>query len=49
MDGKITLEVGGRDKSFEQIADLPNSYILADQLEFPVGKKLPLWLAGLLY
>lgn len=49
VDGKITLEVGGRDKSFEQIADLPNSYILADQLEFPVGKKLPLWLAGLLY
>ena len=49
IDGKITLEVGGKDKSFEQIADIPNSYILADSMEFPIGKKLPLWLVGLLY
>ncbi len=25
------------------------SYILADNMEFPIGKKLPLWMAGLLY
>jgi hypothetical protein len=43
------FEVGGRDKSFEQIADLPNSYILADGIEHPIGKKLPLWLVGMLY
>jgi predicted AAA+ superfamily ATPase len=49
VDGKITFEVGGRDKSFEQIADLPNSYILADGIEHPIGKKLPLWLVGMLY
>jgi len=49
VDGKITFEVGGKDKSFDQIADLPNSYILADNMEFPIGKKLPLWLAGMLY
>ena len=49
IDGKITVEVGGQDKSFDQIADIPNSYILADSMEFPVGKKLPLWLVGLLY
>ena len=49
VDGKITFEVGGRDKSFEQIADLPNSYILADGIEHPIGKKLPLWIVGLLY
>ena len=49
IDGKITLEVGGKDKSFEQIADIPNSYILADSMEFPIGKKLPLWLVGFLY
>lgn len=49
VDGKITFEVGGRDKSFEQIADLPNSYVLADQTAMPVGKKLPLWLIGFLY
>jgi len=49
IDGKITIEVGGKDKTFNQIADIPNSYILADSMEFPVGKKLPLWIAGLLY
>ena len=32
---------GGRDKSFDQIADLPNSYVLADAMEHPIGKKLP--------
>ena len=49
VDGKVTIEVGGQDKSFDQIADIPNSYILADSMEFPVGKKLPLWVVGLLY
>lgn len=49
VDGKITFEVGGKDKSFEQIADLPNSYILADAIEYPIGKKLPLWIIGLMY
>lgn len=49
IDGHITLEVGGRDKSFDQIADLPDSYILADNMEYPIGKKLPLWIVGFLY
>ena len=49
IDGRITAEVGGKDKSFEQIADIPDSYVFADEMEFPVGKKLPLWLAGFLY
>ncbi|MDD5988514.1 MAG: hypothetical protein PUC38_03420 [Bacteroidales bacterium] len=45
----MTFEVGGESKSFAQIADLPDSYILADNIEFPVGKKLPIWLVGLIY
>lgn len=49
IDGHIVIEVGGKDKSFDQIADIPNSYILADSMEFPIGKKLPLWLVGFLY
>ena len=49
IDGQITIEVGGKDKSFDQIADIPDSYILADSMEFPFGKTLPLWLAGFLY
>ena len=39
----------GADKDYEQIADLPNSYILADDMEFPYGHKLPLWIIGFLY
>lgn len=49
IDGKYILEVGGPDKRFDQIADLPNSYVLADQTEFPIGKKLPLWIVGMRY
>ena len=49
IDGKITIEVGGKDKTFEQVADMPDSYIMADRMEFAVGKKLPLWLAGMIY
>ena len=30
-----------------RIADLPDSFILADNLEFATGKKLPLWIVGL--
>jgi predicted AAA+ superfamily ATPase len=49
VDGKWIFEVGGPDKSFDQIADVPSSYILADSIEFPVGNKLPIWLVGLTY
>lgn len=49
IDGEISFEVGGEKKSFDQIANIPNSYILADNMEFPVGKKLPIWLIGLTY
>ena len=49
VDGKWTIEVGGPDKSFDQIADITDSYVFADSMEFPIGKKLPLWLAGFIY
>lgn len=49
IDGRITLEVGGEGKRFDQIADVPDSYVLADAMEFPIGKKLPIWLVGLTY
>lgn len=49
IDGRWRFEVGGHDKSFTQIADIPDSFILADNLEYPIGKKLPLWLIGLTY
>jgi len=49
IDGEIIFEVGGKDKTFSQIAGIDNSYVLADDMEFPVGKKLPIWLAGMEY
>ena len=49
VDGKYTFEVGGAGKGFKQIADISNSYILADDIDFPLGNKLPLWLIGFLY
>lgn len=49
IDGKWTFEIGGSDKSFMQIADVPDSYVFADNMEFPIGKKLPLWILGLMY
>ncbi len=30
-------------------ADLPDSYIFADDIESPVDSKLPLWMLGFLY
>ncbi|MBM6993045.1 MAG: AAA family ATPase [Prevotella sp.] len=49
IDGKYTIEVGGRRKSFQQIKDLPNSYLAIDDVESAVGNKVPLWLFGFLY
>lgn len=49
VDGRITFEIGGDGKGFAQVADLPDAYILADDIEMPRGNKLPLWLLGFLY
>lgn len=49
VDHTYTFEVGRADKTFKQIADLPDSFILADNMEFASGKKLPLWIVGLTY
>lgn len=46
---KFTFEIGGAKKSFEQIKDMPNSFIAADDIEVGVGNKIPLWLFGFLY
>ena len=49
IDGKYTVEVGGENKSFGQIAGLADSFVLADNIETPFGRKLPLWVIGFLY
>lgn len=44
-----TIEVGGADKDYKQIADNDNGYIAADDIESAVGHKIPLWIFGMLY
>lgn len=49
VDKKFTFEVGGKNKTRKQIADIPDSYIVADDIEYGFGNKIPLWLFGFLY
>ncbi|MDD3775846.1 MAG: AAA family ATPase [Sulfurovaceae bacterium] len=49
IDNIYIVEVGGKNKSFEQIKDIENSFIVADDIEVGFGNKIPLWLFGFLY
>lgn len=49
IDQTYTFEVGGKGKGFSQIKDIPDSYVVADELEIGFGNKIPLWMFGLLY
>ena len=49
VDGNNIFEVGGKKKGFSQIANLPDSYVVADNIEIGFGNKIPLWLFGLVY
>lgn len=44
-----TIEIGGKSKTKKQIKDLPNSYVVADEIEIGFQDKIPLWLFGFLY
>ncbi len=49
IDEKYIVEIGGKNKSFNQIKDLQNSYVVADDIEIGFKNKIPLWLFGFLY
>lgn len=49
LDRNYLFEVGGKNKGFSQIAEKPNSYVLADNIETGIGNKIPIWLLGFLY
>jgi len=49
VDEKYTFEIGSKNKSFEQIKDVENSYVVVDGIETGFKNKLPLWLFGFLY
>lgn len=49
IDGQYIVEIGGKNKSFKQIKDVENSFVVADDIEIGRGNKVPLWLFGFLY
>ncbi len=49
IDGKWLFEIGGHGKGFSQIKDIPDSYVVNDGVELGIGRKIPLWLFGLMY
>ncbi len=49
IDHKYLFEVGGKNKNFDQIKDIPCSYLAVDDVETGFGNRIPLWMFGLLY
>ena len=49
IDEKYIFEIGGKSKKFKQIANLPQSYTLVDDIEVGFENRIPLWLLGFIY
>ncbi len=47
--GNCTFELGGKGKRKKQIAEIPDAYIVKDDIEFAQGNVIPLWAFGLNY
>jgi len=49
VDSQYTFEVGGRNKTGEQIKNTENAFVVADDIESGFQNKIPLWMFGMLY
>jgi len=49
IDKKFLFEIGGKSKAGKQIKETANAYIVADNIEYGFGNKIPLWQFGMLY
>lgn len=47
--GKYIFEVGGKNKSNEQIRGIDDAYIVKDDIEYGYKNTVPLWAFGMLY
>ena len=45
----ITFEVGGRNKKGKQLREADKGYIVKDNIEYAVGKNVPIWMFGFIY
>lgn len=48
VNDQWTFEVGGKNKSNRQIKDISDSFLVLDDMEYPISG-IPLWLFGFLY
>lgn len=49
VNNKFIFEVGGKNKSLNQIKNLANAFVVSDDIENGVYNIIPLWLFGFLY
>lgn len=49
VNNRYTFEIGGPNKTKQQIKDTPSGFIVQDNIETGYGKTIPLWLFGFLY
>lgn len=49
VDNKYLFEVGGKNKTFEQIKDMQDCFLAVDDTEVGSRNRIPLWMFGLLY
>jgi predicted AAA+ superfamily ATPase len=49
VNKKIIFEIGGKNKKFNQLKDYDKGFIVCDNIESGINKKIPLWLFGFLY
>jgi predicted AAA+ superfamily ATPase len=49
VNKKYTFEVGGKNKTTQQIKAVKNAFVAADDIEYGHHNTIPLWLFGFLY
>lgn len=49
VNDEITFEIGGRNKTEDQIREIEKAWLALDNMEIGQGRKIPLWLFGFLY
>ena len=49
VDNKYLFEVGGANKTFDQIKDIADSFLAIDNTETGYKNRIPLWIFGFLY
>jgi len=49
VDETYIFETGGRSKDKHQVKGIPNSYLAVDDIEYGLGRRVPLWMFGFLY